>query len=344
MGPEALARTALEGDVGPALAALPAAPGVGQILGQGGCSLLIGTASNLRGWAASHLGLARARPTKGGARRPRTSLAGIATGIAWVETDGPFRQRLLYERLSALHVPPEARRDLKPPFFLHLDPRERFPRVTARKAGADPLYGPFRDRRAAEKARDALQRLFALRPCDFAFEPDPALPLGLACLYAQVRSCAAPCLARVSEADYRERAARAAGWLSDPSRRRAAPPAVPAIVAAASGRALVVDAGRRSVGLLPLRRGRVLDTAALAVARDEIDAAVGRLEWPEPNAVDDWAWLTAWLASPKRRASFVVVPESASLEELRARVHAALPAHFAGPAPGVNVGSARGGT
>ena len=119
-------------------------------------------------------------------------------------------------------MPASARRDLKPPAFLHLDPAERFPRVTrARERASGALYGPFRDRRAAEKARDALQRLFPLRPCDYGFEPDPALPLGLACLYAQVRSCAAP----VPRARQRGRLPRrsprdAAGWLADPGAPR----------------------------------------------------------------------------------------------------------------------------
>jgi len=353
--PEALARVALATEAGPALEAVPAAPGVGQLLGPEGRSLLIGTASNLRRWAASHLGLARPRPAEGGrARRPKTSLAGIATAVAWVETDGPFRQRLAYERLAAPLVPVSARRDLKPPAFLHLDPAERFPRVTVRAAGEQALYGPFRDRRAAEKAKSALQRLFPLRPCDYSFEPDAALPLGLACLYAQVRSCAAPCLMRASEADYRALAASAAAWLADPSRREhplgvadhlpgaSARPVIPATVTAASGRAVIVDRGRRSVGLYPVRGGCVLDAAALVMPEAELEAAVHRLSWPETEAAPDWPWLTAWLRSPKARASFVVVRDSWSAAELDAALRAALPRGSADRAAGDNVGATRG--
>jgi len=339
--PEALARIPLASNPGPTLEALPAAPGVGQILGPEGRSLLIGTASNLRRWAASHLGLARPRPEKGGrTRRPKTSLAGIATAVAWVETDGAFRQRLAYERLAGPLVPPSARRELKPPAFLHLDPSERFPRVTVRASGEGAVYGPFRDRRAAEKAKGALQRLFPLRPCDYGFEPDPALALGLACLYAQVRSCAAPCLARVSEADYRALAANAAGWLADPGLRGDAV-AVPVTVAAASGRALIVDLGKRSVGLFPVRDGRVLDSAALEVPRAQLDAALARLAWPDTAAAPDWPWLTAWLRGAKARASFVVVADSWSVSERLAAVRAALPQAFAPPAAGGNVGASR---
>jgi hypothetical protein len=339
--PEALARVAFAADPGPALEAVPASPGVGQILGPEGRHLLLGTASNLRRWAASHLGLGRPRPAEGGrARRPRTSLAGIATGVAWVETDGPFGQRLAYERLAARLLPASARPDLRPPAFLHLDPAERFPRVTLRASGAHALYGPFRDRRAAEKARVALQKRFALRPCDYEFEPDPALPLGLACLYAQVRSCAAPCLARTSEADYRALAADAADWLAAPARRED-PAAVPATVAGVAGRALIVDAGRRSVGLYPVRGGCVLDAASLVVPRSELEAAVSRLAWPEPDAAADWPWLTAWLRGAKARASYLVLADSWSAAQLHAAIRAVLPPLFAAPAAGGNVGATR---
>jgi hypothetical protein len=313
---------------------------VGQILGPGEKSLVLATASNLRRWASSRLGLGR--PPLAG-RRPKTDLSGIATAIGWAEADGPFRQRLLYERLLAGLVPLSARRDLKPPAFLHLDPAERFPRVSVRPAGTGALFGPFRDRRAAEKARDALHRLFPLRPCDLAFEPDPALPLGLACLYAQVRSCAAPCLARVSEADYRALAARAAAWLADPLAREGAPAAVPAVVAAAdAARAVVVDAGRLTVGLYPVRAGRVLDSAAVLVGAAGLDDAVAALSWPETEGPDDWPWLAAWLRSPRGRAGFV--PARADRADLAAAVRAALPARFAAPVRGGNVGLAPEGT
>jgi excinuclease ABC subunit C len=337
--PGSLARIALAGEPEPALAAVPARPGVGQILGPEGRNLVLATASNLRKWAGSQLGHAPKRREGTPARRPRTNLSGIATAVAWIETDGPFRQRLAYERLSASLVPPPKRRDLKPPAFLHLDPAERFPRVSVRGLGAGP--GPFRDRRAAEKARDALQRLIPLRPCDYVFEPDRALPLGLGCLYAQVRSCAAPCLARVSEEEYRGLAAQAALWLADPARRGEAPASVPASLGAAFGRALVVDAGRRSIGLLPVHSGRVLDAAVLECAPDELEQAIDRLEWPEAGAGEDWPWLTGWLRSPRARAAYLVVSDDTTKADLREAVRRALAKPFARPAAGGNVGNTR---
>lgn len=338
----ALAFAPLAGDAAGTVARLPADPGVGQILGPEGRSLLLATTSNLRRWAASHLGLGK--PAAPG-RRPKTNLAGIATAIGWAEAEAPFRQRLLYERLVAPLVLLPARRDLRPPVFLHLEPAQRFPRVTVRGADEGPagLFGPFRDRRAAEKARDALHRLFPLRPCDYAFEPDPALPLGLGCLYAQVRSCAAPCLARASEEEYRDLAARAAAWLALPSARDEAPAAVPAIVSAVDlTRGLIVDAGRREIGLYPVARGRVLEAAAATVLPADVDEAVARLDWPDAGGPDDWPWLAAWLRSSRGRASYVVAGDVVDRGALAAAVRAALPARFAAPAPGDNVGANQG--
>lgn len=331
----ALAYAPLAGDVAAALQALPSGAGVGQVLGPDGRSLVVGMASNLRRWAATHLGLGKPAPA---GRRPKTNLSGIATALGWVETDGAFRQRLAFERLMAPLVPLSARRDLKPPAFLQLDLATRFPRVVVRAAALEPEtgYGPFRDRRAAEKARDAVQRTFPLRPCDHAFEPDPALPLGVACLYAQVRSCAAPCLARVGEEEYRELAARAAAWLADPSAREAVP-SLPPTVASGSACALVVDAGRDSVGLVPVRAGRVLDDALLVTAAGAIEQAVARLAWPAPGAHDDWPWLTAWLRAPKARAAWLPVRAGEPAAEIAARVRAVLPPRF-----GDNVGQTRG--
>ena len=248
---------ALEGELAAVVAKVPTGAGVGQLLGPEGHNLVLAPASNLRKWAASHLGLGDPPPP---GRRPKTNLAGIATAVGWARTGSAFGQRLLYERLIAPLVPLAERRDLKPPAFLHLDPGERFPRVTVREAAGASSYGPFKSRRLAEKARDVVNRRFALRPCDYAFEPDPTLPLGVACLYAQVRSCAAPCLERVSEDDYRVIAGRAADWLGDSRSRPDAPGAVPPLVEAVGGqRAVVVGAGRKEVELYPVAEGRVLE-------------------------------------------------------------------------------------
>ena len=333
---------ALEGALEDCVARLPAAPGVGQLLGAGGRHLMLAPAANLRKWAASHLGLGKPPPP---GRRPKTNLAGIATSFGWACTSSPFAQRLLYERLAAPLIPLSERRDLKPPAFLHLEPRDRFPRVTVRSGeqGRAGLFGPFRNRSAAEKARDAVNRLFPLRPCDHSFEPDPALPLGVGCLYAQVRSCAAPCLARVSEADYRALAARAADWLSDPAARADAHEAVPATVEGMEGaRAVVLGVGRQEVELYPVRAGRVLEGAAVVTPPVALEAAVARLDWSGEEGPDDWPWLAAWVGSARGRSSYVSLRVAGDGEGLAAAIRSVLPARFAALSGDGNVGPSQG--
>jgi len=300
----------LEPGLTEALAGVPAAAGVGQVLGPEGRNLVIGRAANLRRWAVSRLG--RGKPAPRG-QRPPLDLSPVATAVAHAATTSPFQQRLVYERLMARHVPPSDRRDLRPPAFLHLDPTERFPRLVVRRIeqGTEGLFGPFRDRRAAEKARDALHHTHPLRPCDYTFEPDPALPLGLGCLYAQVRSCAAPCLARVTEQDYRALAARVAEALARGDQRAGDSP-LPPWVAAAGGRGVVVARSASGVELYPVRAGRVLDRASVVAPADGWQAALESLAWDEDpplaDTVGDWPWLSAWLHSPAGRGSWIARP------------------------------------
>jgi hypothetical protein len=312
----------LEPDLAAALDALPPRPGVGQILGPGEKNLVIGRAANLRRWAAGHLG--QGRPAAKG-RRPRTDLRPVAKAVRWAATTSAFHQRLVYERLMAEYVKPEARRDLKPTAYIHLDTDERFPRLSVRGPDAPPshLFGPFRDRRAAARAIDALHKLFPLRPCDFTFEPAADLALGLGCVYAQVRTCAAPCLVRTSEEDYRALAVQAEAFLSRPERRAAelaswVPPWVAAI---AGARGLVVEKARDAIELYPVREGTVLEEASVRVAEGGLPEGVERLRWPEPApSRDDRRWLSAWLHAPRRTGAYLVVGEGDDARGLAQRI------------------------
>ncbi len=320
-----LQKVPLSGDVARLLDGLPSSAGVGQILGPEDRSLTIAAPANLRRWAASNLG-AGPPPPKG--RRPRTDLSQVTTAVAFVAATSAFHQRLAYERLMAQHVPASARRDLKPPGFLHLDPGERFPRLTLRGAGDDlgSCFGPFRDRRVADKARAALHKVVPLRPCDYVFEPDPALALGLSCLFAQVRSCAAPCLGRTTEADYRELARSAAELLARPDRRPAEVAAfLPPTVSAADGRGLVIAMAKSAVELYPVDAGAVCEEGRVVAEEANLDAAIRGLRWECADAArSDWPWLAAWLGSPRGRRSYVAVPTGTDEAELPSIVRAHL--------------------
>jgi hypothetical protein len=317
-------------EVAEALAEVPAQAGVGQILGPDGRNLVIGRAAHLRRWAAGHLGSGPA-PKKG--ERPRTDLKAVAEAIRYATTTSSFQQRLVYERLMARHVPLRARRDLRPPATLHLDPAERFPRVSVRSgwAAAGPAcFGPFRDRGSAHRALAFLHKRFPLRPCDYAFEPHPELPLGLGCIYFQVRTCAAPCVQRIDEAEYRELARKAARFLAAPWERPAeAGEAIPAWVGAEAGsRALVVESTERGVELFPVRDWGVIEESSAQATLEGLEAAIALLRWsPVGEPRNDRAWLLGWLHGP-RRASGALVPlwTTDDPTAVAAAVRAALPA------------------
>lgn len=316
-----LTTVSLEGDTAAALEAVPPRPGVAQIVGPEGRNLIIGRAANMRRWAASHLGLAKPARKAG---RPRTDLRPVATAVRHALTTSPFHQRLVFERLMARHIPPAARRDLKPPVYLHLDPRERFPRVTIRPAGGDPafLFGPFRDRRVASRARDSLHKLYRLRPCDYVFEPHPSLPLGLGCVYFQVGTCSAPCLSRVSEEAYRALASEAVSFLARPEGRpQEALSWAPPSVSAAGTRALVVEKGKDGLEVYPIRAGAVLEEGSVTTDAFGLPRALASLRWDEPEGTrDDVAWLAAWYRAPTRTGAYLVLEDAGPAKHLVPRI------------------------
>ena len=323
MSAPAFESVALADGVDAALPRVPASAGVGQILAAGGRSLVIGRASNLRRWAAGHLGRARIPKAVPGKLPPRppTDLTPIAVTIAYATTSSPFGQRLAFERLMARHVPSSKRRDLKRPAWLRLDLDERFPRLTTQPTAAGThVFGPFRDAKAAGKARDALYRRFRLRPCDYEFEPAADLALGLGCLYAQVESCAAPCLQRVSADEYRAIAEDAARALDGKAEEPDA--AVPSWVRRAGGRSLVAERTKAAIELYPIAGGSVLD--GVTAAPDGLDQAIAAIDWTRPaDAADDTPWLNAWRHARHTGVEIPVTSDEAP-EAVAARVRAAV--------------------
>lgn len=309
------------------LAAVPSSAGVGQFLAEADRNLLIGRASSLRRWAASHLGAGR--PPRKGAR-PRTDLRPLARALRFARSTSAFHQLWLFERLMARQLPLSDRRDLKPVAYLHLDPEERFPRlsVCSSPANGSHRFGPFRAPLGATRAAEALAKRFGLRPCEASFEPDPALPLGLRCVYAQVRSCAAPCLARVSEAEYRAQAARAVAFLNHPDRREGElGDLIPPWVTAVAARGLVVEPVGSRLEVYPILRGTVLDGEIRSLALDELGEVLGRMAWALPEAAaDDRPWLLPWLSAKKRSGVFLALVEGVEPVDQAGGVRAALAA------------------
>jgi hypothetical protein len=289
--------TLLQGGVDAALALIPSAAGVGQVLAAGERNLVIGRPSNLRRWAAGHLG--RARPVKPAPGklppRPPTDLTPIAVAIAYVKTTSPFGQRLAFERLMARHVPLSKRRDLKRPAYLRLDPDQRFPRLVIQPTpDGGHVFGPFRDRRAATRARDALYKRFRIRDCDFGFKDAPDLPDGLAADVA--------------------RALEGSTEITE----------IPGWVRRAEGRSLVVERGRAGLEVYPIVGGGVIEEAAVAATLDGLEQSIDTLAWTcvaEPR--DDTPWLNAWRHG-KRSGVEIPIAAGETAAAIAARIRAAV--------------------
>jgi DNA polymerase III subunit epsilon len=307
----ALSSLGLEGGVAAALEALPDAPGVVQLLAADDRNLVVGRGASIRAWAASRLG-AGPKPKPG--HRPPLDLSAIATTLRFAPTATEFGQLLLFERVTARCVPPPPRPDLKPPAWIHVDPATRFPRLSVVLQGGPGCFGPFRTRDAAQEVVDALNGGHRLRACDYVFEPHPEWPTGVQCLFAQVGSCAAPCLGRIAEGDYRALAVEAARRLSAEDVALG----LPSWTGPYERRAWVVEVragGGRE--LYPIAAGVVLDERA-AVLHDDLTvtpsdertaptplaAFAARIDWT-PRGGTDWPWLTPWLASRRRRAAWI---------------------------------------
>src|SRR5688500_8833905 len=191
----------------------------------------------------------------------------------------------------ARYVPLAKRRDLGHPAYLRLDTEARFPDLTVQPtAHGKDVFGPFRDARAAIRARDALYKHFRLRPCDFDFKPPTDLPDGLAAGLA--------------------RALEGAAGIAE----------IPAWVARADGRSIVGERGRDGLELYPIAGGRVIDGARVGIPMDALEEAVGGLAWTPAAAGDDTPWLNAWRHGKRSGVEIPVAPgETSSTTAARIR-------------------------
>ena len=100
--------------------------------------------------------------------------------------------------------------------FILLREDHAFPRVQkhrgARRAKGQ-YFGPFASAGSVTRTLNALQKLFLLRSCSDSYFENRSRP----CLLFQIKRCSAPCVGRISEADYDELVEDAKNFLSGKS-------------------------------------------------------------------------------------------------------------------------------
>jgi excinuclease ABC subunit C len=135
-----------------------------------------------------------------------------------VTTNSEAEALLLEAQLVKRYRPPfnvHLRDDKSFPFIL-LRAEHDYPRIQkhrgARRAKGN-YYGPFASAGSVNSTINALQKLFLLRSCTDSFFDRRDRP----CLLYQIKRCSAPCVGRISTADYAELTGQAKDFLAGKS-------------------------------------------------------------------------------------------------------------------------------
>jgi excinuclease ABC subunit C len=191
-----------------ALPTLPTSPGVYRMLDEKGEALYVGKARSLRKRVTSYTQLGRLP------ERLRRMV--FETRSLEVVTTASEAEALLLEANFIKRFRPRFNivlRDDKSYPWLVITEDHPFPQIAKhrgeRRKGAS-YWGPFASVWAVNQTINALQRVFLLRSCRDTVFDTRSRP----CLLFQIKRCAAPCVDRISEADYAALVAEAKQFLS----------------------------------------------------------------------------------------------------------------------------------
>lgn len=191
-----------------ALPTLPTAPGVYRMLNEKGEALYVGKARSLRKRVTSYTQISRLP------ERLRRMV--FETRSLEVVTTGSEAEALLLEANFIKRFRPRFNivlRDDKSYPWLVITEDHPFPQIAKhrgeRRKGAS-YWGPFASVWAVNQTLAALQRVFLLRSCRDTVFDTRTRP----CLLFQIKRCAAPCVDRISKADYAVLVAEAKQFLS----------------------------------------------------------------------------------------------------------------------------------
>ncbi|HUG46641.1 MAG TPA: excinuclease ABC subunit UvrC [Sphingomicrobium sp.] len=180
------------------LKTLPSRPGVYRMQDSRGDVLYVGKARSLKDRVTSYTQVARLT-------NRLLRMVAQTRSMTIVTTRTEAEALLLEAQLIKSFRPPYnvlLRDDKSFPFILlredHAFPRVQKHRGARRSKGQ--YYGPFASAGSVTRTLNALQKLFLLRSCSDSFFERRSRP----CLLYQIRRCSAPCVGRISVADYAE--------------------------------------------------------------------------------------------------------------------------------------------
>ena len=195
------------------LKTLPSAPGVYRMINTKGDVLYVGKAKNLKKRVASYT-----RPDRQPIRTRR--MIAETASMEFVTTHTEAEALLLEANLIKRYRPRYnilLRDDKSFPSIL-LTGEHAFPQVLKHR-GAESrkgdYYGPFASVWAVNEALATLQRAFLLRSCTDTVFANRTRP----CLLHQIKRCSAPCVGRISEAEYGASVEHARAFLAGGSQK-----------------------------------------------------------------------------------------------------------------------------
>ena len=195
------------------LKTLPSAPGVYRMINTKGDVLYVGKAKNLKKRVASYT-----RPDRQPIRTRRMIVE--TASMEFVTTHTEAEALLLEANLIKRYRPRYnilLRDDKSFPSIL-LTGDHAFPQVLKHR-GAESrkgnYYGPFASVWAVNEALATLQRAFLLRSCTDTVFANRTRP----CLLHQIKRCSAPCVGRISEAEYGASVEHARAFLAGGSQK-----------------------------------------------------------------------------------------------------------------------------
>ncbi len=194
-----------------ALETMPPNPGVYRMLDVKGDALYVGKARNLKKRVTSYIQINRL-PER--LRRMVADTASMEILTTHTEAEALLLEANLIKRLKPRYN--ILLRDDKSYPWLMLTEDHPFPQI-AKHRGAQTrkgsYWGPFASANAVNETVKAIQRVFLLRACADTVFANRSRP----CMLHQIKRCSAPCVGRVSPADYALLVAQAKSFLSGKS-------------------------------------------------------------------------------------------------------------------------------
>jgi excinuclease ABC subunit C len=194
------------------LKTLPSGPGVYRMLNAKGDALYVGKARSLRKRVHSYTQLDRLPNRLQRMVAETTKLEVIATHT---EVEALLLESNLIKRLTPRYNV-QLRDDKSFPYIL-IARDHAAPQILKHRGARDrrgEYFGPFASAGAVNNTITALQRAFLLRSCSDAVYASRTRP----CLQYQIKRCSAPCVGRISEAEYGRLVDEAGDFLSGHSR------------------------------------------------------------------------------------------------------------------------------